>query len=60
MKKMYWRKSKTLAMLANRRQWQRDFDPIESLELEIEIEQGGSYIISEASDAATPEYIITE
>ena len=60
MKRMYWRKSKTLAMLANRRQWQRDFDPIESLELEIEIEQGGFYVISETSNPATPEYIITE
>ena len=60
MKKLYWRKSKTLAMLANRKQWQRDFDPIESLELEIEIEQGGFYVISETSNPATPEYIITE
>jgi hypothetical protein len=57
---MYWRKAKTLAMLANRKQWQRDFDPIESLELEIEIEQGGFYVISETSNPATPEYIITE
>jgi predicted DNA-binding transcriptional regulator YafY len=47
-------------MLANRKQWQRDFDPIESLELEIEIEQGGFYVISETSNPATPEYIITE
>ena len=60
MSRMYWRKAKTLAMLANRRQWQRDFDPIESLELEIEIEQGGFYVISETSNPATPEYIITE
>ena len=60
MKKMYWRKSKTLAMLTNRRQWQRDFDPTQSAELEIEIEQGGSYIIIETSDSATPDYIITE
>ena len=60
MKKMYWRKSKTLAMLANRRQWQREFDPLASSEEEIEIEQGGSYIITEASNTATPNYIITE
>jgi len=60
MSRMYWRKAKTLAMLANRKQWQRDFDPIESLELEIEIEQGGFYVISETSNPATPEYIITE
>ena len=60
MAKMYWRQQKTLAMLANRRQWQRDFDPAESAALEIEIEQGGLYIIKETSTAATPDYIITE
>ena len=53
MSRLPWRKSKTLAMLANRRQWQRDFDPTQSAELEIEIEQGGSYIIIETSDSAT-------
>jgi len=40
MKKMYWRKSKTLAMLNNRRQWLREFDPVDTPELEITTENG--------------------
>jgi hypothetical protein len=59
-KRLPWRKQKTLAMLTNRRQWQRDFDPNESSASEIEIEQGGYYIITEASSSVTPNYIITE
>ena len=55
-----WRKRKTLAMLSNRRQWQREFDPDESTAQEIEIEQGGYYIVTQASVSATPTYIITE
>ena len=55
-----WRKAKTLAMLANRRQWQREFDPAESTELEIKTEDGISYIRTEASSSSSPEYIITE
>ena len=47
-------------MLANRRQWQREFDVTESSAAEIEIEQGGYYIITETSSSATPNYIITE
>jgi len=59
MARLPWRKQKTLAMLANRRQWQRDFDPNESSEAEIELEQGG-YLVIESSQAASPNYIITE
>ena len=55
-----WRKAKTLAMLANRRQWQREFDPDESTELEIKTEDGISYIRTETSSSSSPEYIITE
>ena len=57
---IFWKKAKALAMLANRRQWQRDFDPYETSAYEIEIEQGGYFIITQASNAATPNYIITE
>ena len=60
MAKLFWRKAKTLAMLTNRRQWQRDFDPVVTVGIEIEIEQGGYFIITQASNAATPNYIITE
>ena len=59
MSRLPWRKAKTLAMLANRRQWQREFDPAESTELEIQTEDGISYIRTETSSTATPEYIIT-
>ena len=59
-KRLPWRKAKTLAMLANRRQFQREFDVNESSAAEIEIEQGGYYIITEASSSVTPNYIITE
>ena len=57
---MWWKRKKTFAMLANKRQWEREFDPDESSALEIEIEQGGYYIITEASSNASPNYIITE
>ena len=55
-----WRKKKTIGMYLNRRQWEREFDVNESSALEIEIEQGGYYIITETSTANTPNYIITE
>ena len=56
---MFWKKKKTLAMLANKRQWEREFDPDESSALEIELEQGG-YLVRESSITSTPTYIITE
>ena len=59
MAKMYWKRQKTFAMLANKRQWERDFDPNESSAEEIELEQGG-YLVKESSISATPTYIITE
>ena len=61
MARLPWRKQKTLAMLANRRQWQREFDPDESSAQEIEMEHlSGYYLITEASSSASPNYIITE
>ena len=60
-KRLPWRKAKTLAMLANRRQWQREFDVDESSAQEIEMEHlSGYYLITEASSSASPNYIITE
>jgi predicted DNA-binding transcriptional regulator YafY len=60
MAKLYWKKFKAIAAVVNRRQWQRDFDPYETTAQEIEIEQGGYFIILETSTAAVPNYIITE
>ena len=59
MAKMYWKRQKTFAMLSNKRQWERDFDPNESSELEIQLEDG-NYLVRESSISATPTYIITE
>jgi len=60
MAKLYWKKFKAIAAIVNRRQWQRDFDPAETAAYEIEIEQGGYYIITQSSTASVPNYIITE
>ena len=56
---MWWKRQKTFAMLSNKRQWERDFDPNESNAEEIELEQGG-YLVRESSISGTPTYIITE
>jgi|TARA_R110000737_G_scaffold272604_1_gene279588 hypothetical protein len=70
-KKFSWRKQKTLAVLANRRQWRDDFDPVYTSATEIATEQlatvnglfEAQYIIREVS-ASRPkdqiQYIITE
>ena len=59
MAKLFWKKKKTLAMLANRRQWAREFDPSESSELGIQLEDG-NYLVRESSISSSPTYIITE
>ncbi len=55
-----WRKAKTLAMLANRRQWLMEFNPVYTSEIEIQTESSGAYIITETATIAAPEYIRTE
>jgi len=58
---MFWRKQKTLAMLANKRQWERDFDPTETSAQEILMEHLTSHwLVTESSVVGTPTYIITE
>jgi len=48
--RMHWRKQKTLTMLANRRQWQREFEPTETWQMEIEMEHlSGYYLVTEAT-----------
>ena len=56
----HWKKRKAIATYINRKQWLREFDPAATTAYEIEIEQGGYYIITEASSTAVPNYIITE
>ena len=58
---MWWRKQKTLAMLANRRQWGREFHPPWTTAIEIEMEHlSNYYLVTQASTEAIPAYIITE
>ena len=60
-RRLQWKKQKTLAMLANRRQWTREFEPLETGPYEIEMEHlAGYYLVTEASIDASPTYIITE
>ena len=58
---MWWKRKKLLTVLANRRQWQRDFDPSETTAQEILMEHLTSHwLVIETSDSGTPTYIITE
>ena len=55
-----WRKKKTIGMYLNRRQWEREFDPDETLAQEIQLEHNNNYLVIESSQNALPNYIITE
>ena len=59
MKRMYWKKKKTIAMYLNRRQFLEEFSPVYSSEVEIELESG-EFLITETSTTASPQYIRTE
>ena len=60
-KKLHWRKAKALAMVANRQQWRREYDPIYTTAQEILMEHlTKHYLVIESSDQGTPSYIITE
>jgi hypothetical protein len=56
---MWWKRRKTFARVANKRQWEREFDPTVTSATEIELEQGG-YLVRESSNTGTPTYIGTE
>ena len=58
---IWWKRRKTFAMLNNRKQWLRDFDPYETTAQEILMEHLTSHwLVTEASDSGAPNYIITE
>ena len=63
MARLQWRKQKTLAMLANKRQWEREFDPTQTAATEITTENG-IYLATEAlidtNDNSQNYYIIAE
>ena len=59
--RLHWKKQKLLTILANRKQWQRDFDPTETTAQEILMEHlAYHYLVIESSSSGTPTYIITE
>ena len=63
MARLQWRKGKTLAMLANKRQWEREFDPTQTLATEITTENGiylATEALTDANDNSLNYYIIAE
>jgi len=58
--RLHWKKKKLLTILANRRQWEREFDPSFTSAYEILLENGTDYLVTEASSSSLPTYIITE
>jgi len=59
-RRLHWKKKKLLTVLANRRQWDREFLPSVTTAIEILLENGTDYLVTEASVSASPTYIITE
>jgi len=59
MANMWWKRRKTFAMLSNRRQWQREFNPSETIDTEIQLEQG-DFLMIELSNIENSTFIITE
>ena len=59
-RRLHWKKKKLLTVLANRRQWDREFLPSVTTAVEILLENGTDYLVTEASVSGTPTYIITE
>ena len=59
-RRLHWKKKKLLTVLANRRQWEREFLPSITTAVEILLENGTDYLVTEASVSASPTYIITE
>ena len=63
MAKMWWKRQKTFAMLSNKRQWERDFDPTETSALEIQTENGfylATETLFDANNNSLNYYIIAE
>tara|TARA_B110000902_G_scaffold254768_1_gene319227 strand:- start:446 stop:637 length:192 start_codon:yes stop_codon:yes gene_type:complete len=63
MPKMYWKRQKTFAILANKRQWEREFDPTQTTALEIQAENGfylATETLFDANNNSLNYYIIAE
>ena len=59
MARMWWKKKKTIAMYLNKRQAFTQFDPLQTPESELLVENG-FYLVRESSSLNDPHYIITE
>ena len=59
-RRLHWKKQKLLTILANRRQWEREFLPSVTTAVEILLENGTDYLVIESSVSSAPTYIITE
>ena len=59
-RRLHWKKKKLLTVLANRRQWEREFLPSVTTAVEILLENGTDYLVIESSVSTSPTYIITE
>ena len=63
MPKLSWKRKKTFAMLSNKRQWERDFDPTQTTALEIQAENGfylATETIFDPNNNSLNYYIIAE
>jgi len=63
MAQLYWKRQKGYAYLQNRRQWQREFDPQVTVEIEILAENGYNIVHETLTDPNfnnTPFNIIAE
>ena len=63
MPKLSWKRKKTFAMLSNKRQWEREFDPTETSDLEIQTENGfylATETLFDANNNSLNYYIIAE
>ena len=63
MPKLSWKRKKTFAMLSNKRQWEREFDPTETSDLEIQAENGfylATETLFDANNNSLNYYIIAE
>jgi len=63
MPKLSWKRKKTFAMLSNKRQWEREFDPTQTTALEIQAENGfylATETLFDANNNSLNYYIIAE
>jgi hypothetical protein len=57
--RLHWKKAKALAVQANKKQWEREFDPVYTVETEI-VSGEGYGIILESTTQSLPTYIVVE